>query len=207
MTLSELTEYELESLDHRATQFMNTVQDTLSKIRNGERVVLRLDRNDRYRLLTLKMWSERYRVPVKYILETLMAWTETFARKHFRRTRTEGFGVKVSTLCGKKSEQILETQIAKDFPNGEHKLAFIQVEQTRILEWEVRRLEKLEQQESDGIQVNGHAKKSLLDYEQPRVFVRHYKKRIQREGQQRAEIVKEMMKRNYRGNPFLPETI
>ena len=205
MTLDELIDFELDNLDHKSTEWMNTVQETLKEIRQGERTVLRLKAVDRYRLLTLKIWSERYRVPLKYILQVLMAWTETFARKHFQRAKnTEGFGVKVSTLCGKRSQEILEDQIRRDFPNSEHKTTFIQREQNRILEWEVRRQDR---QDDDGIKTPDQIRKNLFDFPHPKGYVRYYRNRIRRESRQRERIIQELEKRLYRGNPFREETI
>lgn len=83
----------------------------------GEKTFLSLTHEDRLRLLTLKVWMLRYKVPLTWILETLLQHYSKFIRR--RRTGST-LGVRVATLVSQSSKQVLEEEILKQFPCGEN---------------------------------------------------------------------------------------
>lgn len=137
---------------------------------------------DSLRLLILGQWRERYRISVTQILRWLIPiWREQFTKF----SQGKGIGVSISTLTGKKSEEILKERIGKEFPEQEHLARWKSQEQQR--QWE---------QVCD----RGVVKE---DWEHPRAMVAAYQKRVQSERRLRKKFAQEQQKRNYRGNPWI----
>lgn len=192
MNRKELIERELEDLDMISTSFQTNVQDTLSAIRNT-RSFLYLKEPDRYRLLILKTWTDRYNVSLRYILETILPFWESFIQKRSKRLKGRGLNVRVSTLTGKKSEDILREQIKKDFPNDANKIIRINQERQRI----ISRAHYLE-----------NKRKGISDIEYPRFrsverYIRNYRYRIRKESKYRMKLEASFQERPYRTNPFV----
>ncbi|SRR6266436_322432 len=194
----DIAEQELDSLSRISTKFMNQVEDTLKKIRKDD-VTLFLNENDRYRLLTLKVWVQRYRVDLRFILETLLPFWEQFVKRRSRKMKTRGLNVKVSTLVGKKSEEILQDQIRKKLPREINKRLWISMERERI--FTIFAL----QERDEFTRKNGL--KHMVDYKDPKKWARAYQKVIEAESKMREKIDTEMKKRPYRGNPFTDWTV
>ena len=75
-----------------------------------------LPQDDQYRLLTLRTWSIKYKVPVSFVIQTVV---EYWMRKLPPRKKT-GIGISVSTLTGPTSEKILTAEIERLYPDQEH---------------------------------------------------------------------------------------
>lgn len=70
-------------------------------------------------LLVLRTWVLRYRVPLKWILQTLYRYYE---KPISRAGRKPTMGITIATLCGSASQTIIEEAIMRHFPNGENEL-------------------------------------------------------------------------------------
>src|SRR6266404_7346656 len=182
MNKKEIIESELEELDTLSNKFMERCRQELTKIRKEE-VRLFLTTNDKYKLLILRSWEIKYQVPLSYILKTLVPFWEQFIFRRSRKMKQRGFNVKISTLTGKKSEQILIQMITKDF-NGKNKILFISSEQDRIL----NKYTKV----SDDIKVKTPKVTSV------RKYVKSYKYNIQKNHKLREKIIHQFVQRPYR---------
>ena len=183
---------ELRSLDNLSNEFMHEVELALGKIRKTE-VKLWLVQQDRYKLLRLRVWKERYRVDLVYILQVLIPFWENFVQRRSKKMKKEGLNVRVGTLTGKKSESILVDQIKKDYPDNLQKTLFIASER--------QRLNILNDTDQDEFRVK---RKSLLDYSTPRAYVTAYRRKIKEQQKEREHFALVMQQRPYRGNPFTP---
>lgn len=197
MTYREkLGKKELDNLDRLAVEFTHSVELSLSRIR-GESVTLWLKKQDMYKLLKLKVWSQKYRVGVPYILKTLLPFWEQFVQRHSKKMKKQGLNVRVSTLIGKKSEVILQDVIKRDYPNDLQKTLYIATERERLYRI-------AEARDSDEFKVKS---KSLLNSTSPKQYVTAYRHRIKETQKLREKFEAEMQLRNYRGNPFTPERV
>jgi len=77
---------------------------------------------DQLRLLNWKCWIEKYHVSLSFVVETLVPyWTKKIMERTRRPYKTGyGWGVKISTLTGPVSEDILKNRIIREFPDGEN---------------------------------------------------------------------------------------
>jgi hypothetical protein len=200
MNKKHLIERELEDLDALAMGFKNLVEEELSIFRK-EPVHLYLLKNDRYRLLILRVWTEKYRVPLSYLVATLVPFWESFVQRKSYRMKKQGLNVRVSTLTGKKSELYLQEKLAKDFPNNIHKRLWISNERERIYA-----SQKLKEEKGD-FKTKSDTLKSLLDFSSLKKYVRHYRSKIRKQVKEREKLSSEFRKRPYRGNPFREETV
>ena len=140
----------------------------------------RLKEEDRLRILRLEQWEEKYKVPLWWILVTLVPiWKKKFARYSYG-----AFGVKIPTLVGAKSEAIIRARILEEFPNGEN---------VRI--WRAQ-----EQQWQWASYRQGVGLKE--DWTNPLRAARDYQQRMQRERQARDVFEKVARRRHYRNNPW-----
>lgn len=81
-----------------------------------DNVVVAPGRYDRYRLLNLAVWQERYRVSLRFLLQTLFAYYKQIRR----RSRTPGLRITVAALTGIRSRQIIEEAVLATYPSGEN---------------------------------------------------------------------------------------
>lgn len=194
MNIDQLAQLEKEELKGRAATFTEEVKKALEKIR-GKRVYLQLKEQDQIRLLKLRVWAERYYVDVRYILTRLIPFWEHFIVRRSKTLKSEGLGVRVATLVGKKSQELLESFIQEDFPYGSAKLLRRHSEQDRML----RNLEL----NPDGIKTACDSPRSIFDFYTPRVYVEYYRRRIRKQQKARERFVQQMQEKPYRGNPWL----
>ena len=138
--------------------------------------------NDQLRLLRLKQWEEKYRVPMEWILAQLIPfWREKYSK--YQRSQG-GFGVTVATLVGSVSEEVLRGKIKHMFPDGENLQRWRAREQLR--QWTVV-----------------WDRRETRFSEDPVRAVREYRDVIQRERRGRKKWMKILAKRPYRGNPWV----
>lgn len=190
MNKQELIQTELEGVKVLAHSFVKEVEKTLTRIRKDDSSIF-LNDKDRLRLLVLRSWTVRYSVSLDYILRKVLPFWEAFVQRRSKRMKSRGLNVQVSTLVGKKSEEILIQNIEKDFPNGINRILRKQEDTERIFS------KLLSQESNDGIKVK-----------QPRIstlekYVRHYKYSMKQDSKRRDRIEAEFQKRPYRTNPFI----
>jgi hypothetical protein len=141
----------------------------------------RLKEEDEIRCLRLVQWEEKYHVSLRFILTTIVPiWKQKFARYS-----AGAFGVKIPTLVGQKSEEILKQKIAELSPNGEH----IQV-------WRAREQQRQWSRYREGI-------RQKENWEDPGKAVTDYQHRMERERELRKEFEAKARLRPYRGNPWV----
>ena len=141
----------------------------------------RLTPEDELRCLRLVQWEEKYRVPLRWIFRTIVpVW-----RARFAKFVQGGFGVKIPTLVGSKSEDILKGRLAELYPDGEN-----------IRQWQAREQQWQWDYYRQGI-------RTREDWEHPLRAARNYQQRMARERQARREFAQRAKRRPYRGNPWL----
>lgn len=150
--------------------------------------------DDQHRLLKLRIWSERHKVSVGYILSVLIPYFEKLSYKHSRRPRekvSKGIGTTIAILTGSTAEAYLADQILKDFPDGEN-----------VLAWkEDRRTDCLRQIELDD-ELPTRKPKGILQYNSVASYRKAYLSRIKRTRDTEDKLVQQLSKQPWRGNPF-----
>lgn len=137
-------------------------------------------KEDDIRLLRLAQWEEKYFVPLEWILQTLVPiWRAKFSRHGHR-----GLGVRIPTLVGNKSEEILTREILRTWPDGQH-----------IAQWRAKTQELQWAAERQGI-------RTREDWEHPLKAARLYQQRMMREREKRKQFQRIACRRPYRGNPW-----
>lgn len=141
----------------------------------------RLTKEDEIRCLRLEQWEQKHCVSLRWILRTLVPlW-----KKKFARFAPGAFGVKIPTLVGSKSEDILKGKIAELYPDGEN----------------VRQWKSAQQQKQWSLYRQGIGRKE--NWEHPLRAAREYQQRMKRERLARMEFARRARLRPYRGNPWL----
>lgn len=182
---------EREALKTLPAQLLTQVNFLLED--NFGREIFRLTGLDTLRLLTLKAWQIKYKVSLEYILQTIVPFYLATIAKKFS-TNPNSLGFKVSTLCGKKAEKLLQDAIAKDFGDGDN---------LSLWQWE-RKQEIFHSRTTD--EEFGEAKiKTIIDYPKVSRYVKAYRRRVS--GKQK-DFEKELLnpantKRQYRDNPWV----
>src|ERR1700679_2847856 len=121
MNREELIEREVSSIDSISKDYLQSVETVVSKIRKVP-VKLWITKPDQYRLLTLRAWEIKYKVSLENILQILLPFWERFVQRRSKKMKKAGLNVRVSTLTGKKSEQVLKDQLSKLYPSSEHRI-------------------------------------------------------------------------------------
>lgn len=99
-------------------QWQITISKELSKIKKVP-VHFRLKQIDQLRLMNLKVWSSRYQVPLKIVLQIL---TDHWGKYGWGKGSL--LGVKIATFTGPKSRQIVEDQVLRLFPAKENEAGY-----------------------------------------------------------------------------------
>jgi hypothetical protein len=137
---------------------------------------------DKLRLLIFAQWRERYRLSIPLMLTWLIPiWRERFTK--FKKGNS--IGVSISTLTGRKSEEILKKKLEESFPDQENLKNWRSHEQAA--QW-ARFWDKLPMKE---------------DWEFPGDMVRKYQERMMSERRHRNKFAKEQQRRRYRNNPWV----
>lgn len=194
MKIRDQADEEKENLKLLAKGFMHEVEKALSKIRK-EKVRLFLPENEQYRLLKLRSWVSMYSVDLPYILSKLLPFWQQFVRKRTKRILTEGLGVRVGTLCGKKSEEMLRNLIKEDFPARQNVL----LRNSHLQEEIINRALKNNKEVKTTIDLD----RSMNDFSDPKGYLQYYKRRMRKQSLIRDKVIEQMLTRPYRGNPFI----
>jgi hypothetical protein len=114
--------------------FLNELRRSLAQVdgKSEDEIDLynTLSRQDQLRLLNLKVWTERYRVPLTWILRVLL---HEYFGEH-RRSYNRSIGLRVSSFTGRKAEKYLADRIAQEFPNWQLERQFLAERRQRLLE-------------------------------------------------------------------------
>jgi len=105
---------ELVELERQSLKNLQQVE-TLMLSSYGRRLPA-VSQLDRYRLLMLRIWSEKYKVSLRFILGTLLPfyWSKV-SSKH--ANSKWGFGIRLATLLSGLSEQILSDAVKRTYPD------------------------------------------------------------------------------------------
>ncbi len=125
---------ELPSFQAQRLLWARRIERALAAIENAPLtdVVMQLRDDDYTRLLTLRAWMLRYKVDLQFILRVLFDYYAKHRKRRFRTKVT--LGVRIPTLTGIRSRQVLEEAILQYFPQSEN-IALYRVEaQRQILE-------------------------------------------------------------------------
>lgn len=159
-----------------------------------DRQIFRLSKLDGYRLLTLWVWQQRYHVSIRFMLKKLVPYyLKAIEKRH--RVSKNSLGIRIQTLVGKRSEELVREAIQQEYPNQEHIGLWL---------WNQRRkiLSRRELEQADEFQIRS---KSILDYRKPEAYVRAYRRRMAEEKKafEKQCQSKSNRLRPYRGNPFV----
>jgi hypothetical protein len=170
-------------LEILVNEFTTEVQQVASAVLSRS-IIVRLSWPDQLRLFNMRMWLQVYQVSLHYVLQVLLEYW-----KNIRRTQqfkqSQGLGIRVATLVGKRSRSVLLAQIIKDFPTGENRLMLRSA---------------LESQVAASEEVMGTSGK--FNVRDPRRFIIAYRARIKRARKGIEELHTELELRQWRGNPY-----
>src|ERR1700722_948959 len=184
MKIKNLAKIEMSELDMLCTTFQTEVEECVSKIRDRKFTFYMLPVNERYRLLRLRVWTELYQVDLLYILSKLLPfWSNWIPKKSKYVKKGDGLGVRIATLTGKKSEQMLVEFIKQDFPSETHKLLHRNHLQYVVL--------NQPEKSGDGIQTASDKSKTLFDFPNPKGYLQNYRRTIRRQRDKREEMTQE----------------
>lgn len=128
---SEQTRYLAHQLSNQVVQVKQELTfciARLDKVPPGQ-VYLRYTERQQLLLLNLRVWSVRYRVPLIFITRTLLQYYH-----RVRGGRQGVLGISLRTLCGQRSQQIVEEAVVRAYPALENEALWYQDLQTRTLE-------------------------------------------------------------------------
>ena len=151
--------------------------------------VVRITPDDLKRLLVLWVWSERYHLPLTYVIEVLVGRWRGITTRHRRKSKVNTLGVRVITLTSRKSEQMLVEHIQQHFPNHENEFEWRLQKQLRLL----------------GLDEQWGRVQSFVDVVNPESVVRLYRRRVNRRARllSKANAAHWRRHRHWRGNPWL----
>lgn len=147
---------------------------------------LHLRPDDRLRLTIFQSWATRHKVPLNYVLKTLVGYWRSKTRRPGKKSV---LGVTLAALTSRTSEEILKARIAKDFPSGEN-----------VTQWNLNAQRVLL-----GLAEPRGKVKSLIDEDKPEHSCKIYGERIQRRRNKldSAAAGQRRRRRAWRGNPWL----
>lgn len=142
------------------------------------------------RLTKLLVWSERFGVPLEYVLEVLLGYYYSTLPKgrQFKAKTSRSLGISVATLVGKQSFEILKENLAKDFPDGNNLAAWNEQEKERI----TAMLD---------VELTPKAR-SVLHYGSMRSFMDAYITHIEQQKKEADKLETKMKRIAWRGNPW-----
>lgn len=95
-----------------------------------QRALMRNPR-ERLRLGIWQVWATRHKVPVSYVIQTLLHYWREKTRRPGKKT--SALGVTFATLTSAKSEPILASAIERDFPGRENESQWQMQARLRLL--------------------------------------------------------------------------
>ena len=113
------TEERIRMLKDTAHNWSMVVEAALKKEHGKNLRAKHLTPKDRYRLLSLRTWMLKYKLSLEEILGVLVPIWSGYIKSR-KVVSAESLGFMVSTLCGDKSQEILERHIKKTYPHDEH---------------------------------------------------------------------------------------
>lgn len=173
------------------------IQDAIQQLVNGDGKYRHLvfKKPDQLRLLKLHAWSLQYYIPVGEILEMVVPPLRSMIKK---KRKNYGLGVSIPTLTGNGALRILQEEITKRYPNGEHYAVWRVQEQAKQLEAE--RVDEL-----DGVPIKAARSRSLLEAPSVEAYITSYRRQIltARDTNNKALSSAVRKRKQYAGNPWI----
>jgi len=105
----------MRMLDDLAWNWKGIVAKVLKDKFNRKLFFRKPNNEDLYRLLSLRTWTLRYKLPLDEVLTVVLGFWDNVVNK--RRTRIlpkqRGLGCTIPCLCGDRSEELIEEYIKK----------------------------------------------------------------------------------------------
>ncbi|MGI4811790.1 MAG: hypothetical protein ACRYGG_00390 [Janthinobacterium lividum] len=176
---------------HVVDNVLDEVDSILKK--SFDKQLFSVKEDDKVRLLKLKMWSVRYKVSIKYILEKLIPHFEKYGNKSRGKAGTsKGLGTTIPILTGPSAEALLVENIKRDYPDNEN-----------VLSWRQRtQLEFIGLVQVDEDELVTKQPKGILQYNSVSDYRKAYEARIQRTRKTEEKIVKSISRQPFRNNPW-----
>lgn len=174
------------------TKIFDEVETELKK--SFGKSLFRPKQDDQYRLLRLRVWSERYKVSISYILSVLIPHFERISNKYrgnARSTVSKGIGTTISVLTGQAAESILVEHLERSYPDNEHVISWKQDKQKECLAILA---------EQDEIILK--KPKTVLQYPTLKAYTKAYSERIDNKRKIEEKLVVQLSRQPWRGNPF-----
>lgn len=144
---------------------------------------------DQVRLLKLRMWEQKYRVSLKYILDTLVPHYEKLGKRKTGRANSKGLGTTIAILTGPAAEEYLCERIAKDFPDNENVIDWKEKERQRCLAL-------LDKEELIG------RPRKILSYPTLSEYMKVYRKKVEKARRSTSKRETKLAKQPWRNNPW-----
>ena len=185
--MSSLRQNEKRALVLRSIEILTRVRTYLWT--NYKRKLYTLPPLDCYRLLTLCVWEDRYKVDLDFILDLLLP---IYQKKFKQQNKAYGLGTRVATLVGRKSEQILQEAIAEQYSEYEN-----------IRVWKHKRQRELRNTRNGDDML--FKAKTLLDFDDPTKYYQYYRRKIERHRDEIDSVLdaKENRIHIYRNSPWV----
>lgn len=117
-----MNDFEMEALLCKSKEAWSRTQVVVKRVLGEKHTLQWMSLIDRKRLTVLLVWEQRYKVPLEWIVETLLLHYQGKRKRIItgRRYRNPALPVRTVTLVSPTSCEIIEKEIAQAYPNDEH---------------------------------------------------------------------------------------
>lgn len=168
----------------RATKLLAAFVSQTEQIASSvlrDKITFRITEQDQFKLYQLQIWAWRYKVPVAYVVRTLLVYWQARMPRHFKRKKG-ALGLRISTLVGVKSKNYLLQRLQEEFPNNENEA-----------EWRVQNIMSLVPSAGD----------RDIAVVSPNQFMKEYIARVHQSRERITKAKAKFKRRAFRDNPFL----
>lgn len=186
---------EQQALAKQVSKVIGVLAETLREDFEGRRLyVSSMPKETRYRLYQFWIWKQRYKVSIRWMLNVLLPVYHKRMQKIVPGKGSNSLGVRIPTLTGKKSGEIIEMAVDNFFPSGGNYTEELQERRRQLV------ADRTEGDDEDFVV----RRKELQDFPTPEAYAKYYARRIKRSRKATAKVVKTLEKnpKPYRGNPF-----
>lgn len=188
--LRKLAKLEQRRMKIKAMRLLSQVKVIL--LEEYGRQIYQVTDLDKLRLLKLDIWCQKYKVSLRFILRAILPYYFS-AQKKYQRGRGNSLGIRIATLCGKKSEEILGYWLSKAFPDRENLNMWQHERQKEIIDSRL------------GIDEDITHRKSLLECRSVKDYIRKYRQHIRAERESLEQVTDNPNNklRAYRDSPWI----
>jgi hypothetical protein len=144
---------------------------------------------DQPRLVMFAVWAERHKVPLSYVLTTVITMGRVIGTCHKKKKTKVGLGLSLAALTSKKFEAMLVERIREEYPG-----------ETNIDEWRLREKEK-----ALGLTEPRGKISALVDLRFTDAILYNYSQRIDKRAKrfEKGNGAQWRRRRRWRGNPWV----